>query len=420
MAITSFPFDSQTVTESQYSSLFREFQDSGVVSAYDAPGFQLGAGAGMTVTVQPGLAILRGHMVQSTAAEVLTVPAASTSARVDRVVLKLDPAANSITLVLKQGTAGSSTPPATTQTDTGIYELALGHIAVGANVASIGSADITATRPVVGHRVGIWATTTRPATPRKGQLGFNNTLARWEWWDGSAWTDLAPTVSWSSLTGKPATYTPSPHAHQWEDISNPPSSLPPTAHKHPWGDITGTPSTYPPATHSHTWSSVTSKPTTFPPSSHTHSQYLESGDTISWANGTKRAHASQVGGSGTYYAVWVDGSGDFGRNTSSIRYKTNVRDSGVTSRDVLALRPRTYDRRDFEKPDGTPVTGRKDEFGLIAEEVFETLPEVVCFNEEGEIETVRYDLLGVALLPVVQDQERRIAALEARIEELAG
>lgn len=57
------------------------------------------------------------------------------------------------------------------------------------------------------------------------------------------------------------------------------------------------------------------------------------------------------------------------------------------------------------------MTGRRGEFGLIAEEAAETLPEIVCLNESGEIETVRYDLLGVALLPVVQDQDRRIRAL---------
>ncbi|NEA50461.1 tail fiber domain-containing protein [Streptomyces sp. SID10815] len=415
MTITSYPFDSQTVTESQYGYLFREFQDSGVATGYDAPGFLIGPGTGMNVTVQPGLAILRGHMVQSTATETLAIPAAGTSPRIDRVVLKLDPAANSITLVVKQGAAGSSTPPATTQTDTGVYELALGQIAVGANVTSIGAADITATRPVVGHRIGIWATSTRPSAPRKGQLGFNNSLARWEWWDGAAWSDLAPTVSWSSLTGKPSSYTPSAHSHQWADISNPPASMPPTAHKHPWGDVTGTPSTYPPASHSHAWSSVTSKPSTFPPSSHSHSQYLESGDTISWANGTKRVHADSVSGSGTYYAVWVQGDGTFARNTSSRRFKQSIRDIDIAPEAVLALRPRVYDRR--PKEDGGDYL--RDEFGLIAEEVAETLPEIVTRDEEGQIDALRYDLLGVALLSVVQDQERRIAALEARVEELA-
>ncbi|MEU2111513.1 tail fiber domain-containing protein [Streptomyces sp. NPDC019507] len=433
MAITSYPFDAQVVTETQFSQMFREFQDSGVVASYEASGFLVSAGTGMTVNVQPGLAFLRGHFVNSTAIEPVTIPASGTAVRVDRVILRLDPSLNSIVLAVKQGTAGSSTPPALTQTDTGIYEMALAQITVNANVTSITAGDIAATRSIVGTRVGSWATSTRPASPRKGQLGFNNSTSTWEFWTGSAWAALISSVDWANLSGKPATFPPSTHAHVWADIADRPTSLPPsththdwtqvtgkptsfppTTHGHAWSELTGVPSTFAPATHSHSWSSITSKPSTFTPSSHSHSSYLESGDTISWANGSKRVHQDSVSGSGTYYAVWVQGDGTFARNTSSRRFKQNIRDIEIDPEAVLSLRPRVYDRR--PKEEGGDYL--RDEFGLIAEEVAETLPEIVTYDDEGRIDALRYDLLGVALLSVVQDQADRIERLEAQLREL--
>lgn len=137
------------------------------------------------------------------------------------------------------------------------------------------------------------------------------------------------------------------------------------------------------------------------------------------SNGSDRPHSYTPGGS-TWYAVWVDGNHNFCRNTSSIRFKENVRDIDVSPADVLALRPRIYDRKPTLNDDGEQIEGRRDEYGLVAEEVNETLPEIVVHDEEGRIDSVRYDLLGVALLSVVQDQERRIKALEARVEELAA
>ncbi|WP_327175478.1 tail fiber domain-containing protein [Streptomyces sp. NBC_01335] len=434
MAITSYPFDGQAVTETQFSQMFREFQETGVVTSYEGTGFQVAASTGMVVTVQPGLAFVRGHMVQSTATENLTVPAASTTARVDRVILKLDPATNSITLAVKAGTAGSTTPPTLTQTDTGIYEMALASVAVGANITSITSSTITSTRPVVGHRVGSWATATRPSTPRKGQLGYNSTTLAWEFWNGTAWAPLTSSVEWDSLSGKPTAFPPSTHTHLWSQITDRPSSLPPSAHTHDWSqvtskptsfapsahghawsDLTGVPATFAPSSHAHTWASITSKPSTFTPATHTHSGYLTSGSTISWANGTKRVHSDSVSGSGTYYAVWVQGDGSFARNTSSRRFKQNIRDIDIEPDAVLSLRPRVYDRR--PKEDGGDYL--RDEFGLIAEEVAETLPEVVTYDEEGRIDALRYDLLSVALLSVVQDQAGRIERLEHLVEELA-
>ncbi|MEV5136242.1 tail fiber domain-containing protein [Streptomyces syringium] len=432
MAITSYPFDGQSVTESQFSQLFREFADSGVAASAKSNSFGVSAdGAGMSVKVQPGFAVVRGHAVLSTAVETLTLAAAGTSTRYDRVALRLDPSVNQITLTVLQGAVGGGVPTPT-QTDTGIYELPLATITVSANTSAIASASVSKERAFIGQSVGAWVNSTRPASARFGKLGLNYDTDTWEFWNGTSWAPLISSVDWSSLSGKPATFPPASHTHTWSQISDRPSTLPPsahthtwsqvadkptsftpTAHKHPWDDITGTPSSYPPSSHSHSWSSITSKPTSFPPSSHSHSGYLEAGDTIAWANGSKQPHANSASGSGTWYAVWVEGDGRFCRNTSSIRFKENVRDIAIRPEDVLSLRPVIYDRKATEeRPEP-----RKDEVGLIAEEVEQTLPWLVNYLD-GQVDGLRYDLLGVALLSVVQDQEQRIKALESRVEEL--
>lgn len=124
--------------------------------------------------------------------------------------------------------------------------------------------------------------------------------------------------------------------------------------------------------------------------------------TVNWALGTGRVHVE----TSTNYAVWVDSTGLFGRNVSSRRYKKKIRDHEVDPGAVLALRPRIFDRKD-----GSTA----DEYGLIAEEVHQHLPEIVVRDQDGKVDGLRYDLLAVALLGVVQDQSKRIAALEAAV-----
>lgn len=150
------------------------------------------------------------------------------------------------------------------------------------------------------------------------------------------------------------------------------------------------------------------------------------------ANATEATHALDADGSqygwtnnvaGTeFYALWVgnDGGYHLGRNVSSIKYKENVTDATVAPEAVLNLRPVRYDRKPTTGPaaPGTDAPaevfpGAKGEFGLIAEEVAQHVPEIVT-KFQGEIDGVRYDLLAVALLEVVRHQENRIRALENR------
>ncbi|WMI34749.1 minor tail protein [Streptomyces phage Marav] len=419
MSISSYPFDGQPVSEGQYSYLFRELAShSGIADQVGGSGFAVvGDGSGMNVKVNPGFAVVRGHAVQSTATETVTIAAASAATRYDRVVLRLDPTANNITLAVVQGTSGGGVP-ALTQTDTGIYEFPLATVTIPVGAATISAGNVTGEREFLGNSVGGWTTATRPKNPRTGRLGLNTSTNRWEFWDGTKWADLAPTITWQTIEGAPASFPPAEHTHPWDQVTGKPATFPPSSHNHDWDQVTGKPSSFPPSSHSHTWNSITNKPATFTPSSHSHSGYLTSGGTIAWANGSKKPHNNAASGSGTWYSVWVEGDGTFCRNTSSIKFKTNVRDYEVNPEDVLKLRPVVYDRKDVVNEDGSVKKGRKNEVGLIAEEVEAAGLDWMVNYLDGEVDGLRYDLLGVALVPVVQRQAAQISELEARLARL--
>lgn len=175
------------------------------------------------------------------------------------------------------------------------------------------------------------------------------------------------------------------------------------------------------------WGNIANKPSTFTPSSHTHTGNQISGvvPEATLAQGSWQAYNQNVPGT-SFYAVWVGNSAgnQFGRNTSSAKYKNNIRRHDTAPDGVLALQPVVYDRNDVldypEDPEtherliGPPnlIRGAKGEYGLIAEQVAEHVPEIIQWYD-GEIDGIRYDLLSVALLDVVKDQEARIRALES-------
>jgi len=90
--------------------------------------------------------------------------------------------------------------------------------------------------------------------------------------------------------------------------------------------------------------------------------------------------------------------------TSAKRYKENIEslDSGDT---IHNLRPVTFNWKE---------TGEKD-YGLIAEEVNEHLPELVKKSKEGEVEGIKYTKLTSLLIKTVQDQQKQINELKSRL-----
>jgi len=79
----------------------------------------------------------------------------------------------------------------------------------------------------------------------------------------------------------------------------------------------------------------------------------------------------------------------------------------------MRLRPVTFR---YEKPfaDGS----RPIQYGLIAEEVAEVNPNLVAHSADGQIETVKYQLLDPMLLNEVQRQQAEIGDLQERLKKM--
>lgn len=197
MAQTSWPFENADTTEAQYSQLFRRLQTSGVSGSPATTDLKVtGDSTGMNVKVAAGYAIVRGHAYYNSSQVTLTIGAAGASPRIDTVVLRLDPTANSIVLAVVAGTPGASpVAPTLTQTDEGTFELAIGSVAVGASVTTISAGNVTDVRFYLGSQFGRWTTATRPSAPLVGTAGFNTTNSAPEYWDGSAWVSFTPAIT---------------------------------------------------------------------------------------------------------------------------------------------------------------------------------------------------------------------------------
>ncbi len=58
------------------------------------------------------------------------------------------------------------------------------------------------------------------------------------------------------------------------------------------------------------------------------------------------------------------------------------------------------------------------QYGLIAEEVAKVYPEMVAYDKDGQILTVKYQLLTPMLLNQIQKQAAQIRSLEERLAAL--
>jgi hypothetical protein len=192
MAESYWPFDGVDTSETQYSQLFRRMQATGVWGSDTDTAVKLVQGSGLGTALKSGYALVRGHMYYNDADWTVAFTAGGATARVDLVVLRLDPTANTIKAVVLPGSPGAGVAPAPTQTDAGVYEMPIAKVAIGANSSSITNANITDVRPFMGHIFGDWTTANRPVNPREGQPGYNLTTNRPEYWNGTDWVDFSP------------------------------------------------------------------------------------------------------------------------------------------------------------------------------------------------------------------------------------
>jgi hypothetical protein len=192
MAISYYPFENADTTETQYSALMRELQESGVCDSAGGTGLRVSVGTGSTVNILPGSAILRGFQVISDATENRTVTGPAASTRIDLVVARLDPTANTINFFVVAGTPGSGSAPAPASSLTDIFEIPLATV----TVATSGTLAVADVRPFVGTRVRVHSNATRPApnAVRLGQLAFNTDTLAYEYSNGAGWFALLPTL----------------------------------------------------------------------------------------------------------------------------------------------------------------------------------------------------------------------------------
>ena len=86
--------------------------------------------------------------------------------------------------------------------------------------------------------------------------------------------------------------------------------------------------------------------------------------------------------------VYINSNGQLGTQTSSLRFKEQVRDMGDRTSALMKLRPVTF----FYKPEYAK-DDRTLQYGLIAEEVAKVYPELVAYDNEGQPYAVRYQYM---------------------------
>ena len=98
----------------------------------------------------------------------------------------------------------------------------------------------------------------------------------------------------------------------------------------------------------------------------------------------------------TALPVLVDSlNGQLGTVSSSARYKENIQDMADVSSDILKLKPVTFNYKNDAKK--TP------QVGLIAEDVNEVMPDLVAYNKDNQIESVKYmDLIPLLLNELIK------------------
>jgi len=149
------------------------------------------------------------------------------------------------------------------------------------------------------------------------------------------------------------------------------------------------------------------------------------------------ANAIRIGKSGTQKKTFVAGirgvtvpsgvgvivgsTGQLGTVVSSARFKEAIKPMDKTSETILALKPVTFRYKEELDPDKIP------QFGLVAEEVEKVNPDLVVRDDDGKVNTVRYEAVNAMLLNEflkehrkVQDLEKQVAALTAGLQKVTA
>jgi hypothetical protein len=114
-----------------------------------------------------------------------------------------------------------------------------------------------------------------------------------------------------------------------------------------------------------------------------------------------------IGTTSPGYALDVNGTGRFISiiETSSLRYKKSIKTLPSQLETINALRPVTFKWKDKKK-------GEDTQYGLIAEELQQIMPEAVSLNSDGNAEAISYTKLVPILIKAVQELQAKVEKLE--------
>lgn len=108
--------------------------------------------------------------------------------------------------------------------------------------------------------------------------------------------------------------------------------------------------------------------------------------------------------------VIVTSTGKLGIATSSARFKQAIKPIDKASEAILALKPVSFRYNDEIDPTSIP------QFGLIAEQVEKINPDLVGYDENGEVDSVRYEAVNAMLLNEFLKEHRKVEDLEGKTQ----
>ena len=110
--------------------------------------------------------------------------------------------------------------------------------------------------------------------------------------------------------------------------------------------------------------------------------------------------------------VLINSNNKLGTSTSSKRFKDDIQPMNDASDSLFSLTPVTFRyKRDID-PD------RREQFGLVAEDVEKINPDLVVRDKEGKPYSVRYDQVNAMLLNEFLKEHRTVQAQQKEIDAL--
>jgi len=110
--------------------------------------------------------------------------------------------------------------------------------------------------------------------------------------------------------------------------------------------------------------------------------------------------------------VFVNSLGHLATIQSSARFKDDIKPMDTASEAILALKPVTFRYKHELDPDGIP------QFGLVAEQVEKLNPDLVVRDQDGKVNTVRYEAVNAMLLNEFLKEHRKVEEQQSTIAEL--